>query len=366
MKKKFSFVLALALVLTMCASVMVSFAAEPIVYDFTQEGIACVGDAVSGNAKFFGKSKRFEYQYVNGVSKLIYTDGDGQHNPYITNSNVNADASTYKYVKIAYWSKAGGESLSIFYDNGSGITAENSVSQAAVNDGTWQYAIFDMSGVASWTGTIKQLRYDFLVGGAFNKDDYVYCGYIGLFDSADAAQNYTKDLPEMEATVSTDPSISLDKTTYELTDDFSITLTFKNVPNKDTWFGIYPATVGDTITDKDTIDVWTYTNGSKTEIPAEVMKDGTLVLTKEICGDFSKLTKGDYKIVMFKGGSAEDTYTILDTKTFTFADKAAEPTKTPTPKPNPGTSDANTIFAVAAVAMVLGASMICFKKKTQA
>lgn len=223
-----------------------------------------------------------------------------------------------------------------------------------------------MSAVAAWTGTIKQLRYDFLRDGDIKKDDYVYCGYIGLFDSADAANNYAPTLPEMETTASTDPSISLDKKTYELTDDFSITLTFKNVPNKDTWFGIYPATVGDTITDKDTIDIWTYTNGSKTEIPAEVKKDGTLVLTKEICGDFSKLTKGDYKIVMFKGGSTEDTYTILDTKTFTFADKAAEPTANPNPKPNPGTSDANTIFAVAAVAMVLGASIICFKKKTQA
>lgn len=366
MKKKLSFVLALALVFSMFASVMVSFAAEPIVYDFTQKGMACQGEAVTGEAKFFGKDKRFDYEYVNGVSKLIYTDGDGMQNPYITNPSVNADASIYKYVKIAYWTKSAGQNLRIFFDNGSGIKDDNAATLSVVNDGTWQYAIFDMSAVAAWTGTIKQLRYDFLRDGDIKKDDYVYCGYIGLFDSADAANNYAPTLPEMETTASTDPSISLDKKTYELTDDFSITLTFKNVPNKDTWFGIYPATVGDTITDKDTIDVWTYTNGSKTEIPAEVKKDGTLVLTKEICGDFSKLTKGDYKIVMFKGGSTEDTYTILDTKTFTFADKAAEPTANPNPKPNPGTSDANTIFAVAAVAMVLGASIICFKKKTQA
>ncbi len=367
MKKKISLMLALAIAITMFASAIVSYAADPIVFDFTTEGYACVGDEVSGSAKFFGKQKRFSYDYVNGVSKLIYSAEVDENNPYIVNPNTSIDASVYKFVKIAYWTKVtAATTLNFFFDNGNGIVAGNNKEAPLTADGTWQYAVIDMSDVATWTGTIKQIRYDFLYGGTFEAGDYVYCGYIGLFDSADAANNYNVTLPDMaafEEGKTDEPGFTLDNTKYELTDDFSIKLTFKNAPSTETWFGIYPASAPEEINDTNTIGVWCYTNATQT-VPDELIKEGTITLTKEICVDFSKLAKGDYKIVMFKGGSEADTYTILDTKTFSFVEKGAATDPTPTP-PTP-TGDANIVIAVAAFAIIATATIVFYKKRNEA
>lgn len=365
MKKKISLMLALALALTMFASVMVSYAADPIVYDFTKKGIACEGDAVKDNAQFFGKTKRFQYDYVNGVSKLIYSAEVPENNPYITNPNTNIDASVYKYVKIAYWTKVtAAKTLNFFFDNGNGIVAGNNKEAALTTDGAWQYAVIDMSDVATWTGTIKQIRYDFLYGGEFEKGDYVYCGYIALFDSADAANNYNATLPDMAAFEEgkvDEPGFTIDNTKYELSDDFSISLTFRNAPTADTWFGIYPASAPEAITAGNSIGVWCYTNG-KQEVPAEAIKEGTIKLTKAICDDFSKLEKGDYKIIMFKG-AGDDTYTILDTKTFSFVEKGGSVDPTPTPPP---TGDANLIFAAVVFVVICTTTIVFFKKRNEA
>ena len=127
-----------------------------------------------------------------------------------------------------------------------------------------------------------------------------------------------------------EPGFTLDNTKYELTDDFSIKLTFQNAPAVDTWFGIYPASVTEPITSANSLGVWCYTNTTH-DIPAEWIKDGTITLTKSICDNFSALTKGEYKIIMFKGGSEADTYTILETKTFSFVDKGTDIPTPPTP-----------------------------------
>ena len=363
MKKKISLMLALALALTMFASVIVSHAADPIVYDITTEGIAGKGDEIKDGAKFFGKEKRFQYDYVNGVSKLIYSGVDGANNPYITNPSTNIDASVYKFVKIAYWTKvSAAKAMNFFFDNGNGIVGGNNKEAPITADGSWQYAVIDMSDVATWTGTIKQIRYDFLYGGEFEAGDYVYCGYIALFDSVDAANNYNITLPDMaafEGGKTEEPGFTLDNTKYELTDDFSIKLTFQNAPAVDTWFGIYPASVTEPITSANSLGVWCYTNTTH-DIPAEWIKDGTITLTKSICDNFSALTKGEYKIIMFKGGSEADTYTILETKTFSFVDKGTDIPTPPTP-----TGDENIIIAAAIFAVIVAATIVCYRKQKQ-
>lgn len=364
MKKKISLMLALALALTMFASVIVSHAADPIVYDFTTEGIACKGDELKDDAKFFGKEKRFQYDYANGVSKLIYSAVDGMNNPYITNPSTNIDASVYKFVKIAYWTKvSAAKTMNFFFDNGNGIIGGNNKEASITADGSWQYALIDMSDVATWTGTIKQIRYDFLYGGEFEAGDYVYCGYIALFDSADAANNYNVTLPDMAAFEegrTEEPGFTLDNTKYELTDDFSIKLTFQNAPTAGTWFGIYPASAPEAISGADTIDVWCYTNNTR-ELPEEVISNGTITLSKAICADFTKLEIGDYKVVMFKADSGADVYTILDTKTFSFVE---EGTDIPTPTPPP-TGDENIIIATAIFAVIVAATIVCYRKQKQ-
>ena len=363
MKKKFSLMLALALAVTMFASLLVSYAADPIVYDFTAKGFVCQDEnGVKDNAQFFGKAKRFAYEYVNGVSKLIYTGEDGANNPYITNPNTKIDASVYKFVKIAYWTKvSAATSINFYFDNGSGIVAGNNKEAAITADGTWQYAVIDMSDVAAWTGTIQQIRYDFLYGGTLEAGDYVYCGYIALFDSKATADGYTVALPDMAAyeadpDSASKPGFTLDNTKYELSDGFSIKLTFRNAPAADTWFGIYPASVTEPITAAQTIGTWCYADATK-EIPAELIKEGTITLTEAICDDLSKLSVGDYKIIMFKGGSEADTYTVLDTKTFSFI----EPGSPADPEPVPSTGDLGT----AAVSMAVGAAAVCLRRKAE-
>lgn len=365
MKKKVSILLALVLAFTMCASIMTAYAADPVVYDFTKDGIACVGDKTSGDAKFFGKAKRFDYKYENGLSKLIFVDPTDEkaNNPYIVNADANIDANTYKFAKIAYCTESKAANLQFYFAPDADFTGHN-VAAPITGDGKWQAAVIDLSAVAGWSGTVKQIRYDFLYGGEIAVGDFVYCGYIAFFDSADAANNYNPALPNPDGSApvdSTAPSFTLDKAKYEIKDgNFSMKVTFKNAPAADTWFGIYPADVAATITEKETLGMWLYTNGSKTASEA-VTADGTITFTKEAidAGKESNLKPGDYKLIMFKGGSADETYTILDSKTFSLA--AASDTTNP-----PKTGDTGIILTLAAVAIVLSAAVICFKKRTEA
>ena len=118
------------------------------------------------------------------------TNSDAFHDPYYQLPMLNGKATVASFVAIKYRTSIAGARSEIFVGSGQGPTGSgDNYAFDLVTDGNWNVAIIDLANTpAVVDGVINFLRWDPYVG---NEDTAtIDMAYVGLFNSAEAAQAY--------------------------------------------------------------------------------------------------------------------------------------------------------------------------------
>ncbi|MFD0717096.1 hypothetical protein [Paenibacillus sp. GCM10027626] len=114
----------------------------------------------NGNTEGWTNGNQVSQAVSGGVNTLTSTGND----PYIYSApNLNIDASAYKTVTIRMKNNSSSNQSQIFFTTNADTTwtpAKSLLQTISTNDNDYKEYTFDFSANASWTGTIRQLRFD--------------------------------------------------------------------------------------------------------------------------------------------------------------------------------------------------------------